>query len=121
MLRKTKFWAIMFSVVFVIGLAAFLWLRSSGKAEGAVARIWLDGELYEEIELDAVVMPYEFDVTTDLGTNRIRVEHGSIQVVSADCPDQVCVRQGAISGGYVPIACVPHGLVIDILNPEDEA
>ena len=52
---------------------------------------------------------------------RIRVEHGSIQVVSADCPDQVCVRQGAISGGYVPIACVPHGLVIDILNPEDEA
>ena len=64
MVRKTKFWAIMFSVVFVIGLAAFLWLRSSGKAEGAVARIWLDGELYEEIELDAVVMPYEFDVTT---------------------------------------------------------
>ena len=110
MVRKTKFWAIMFSVVFVIGLAAFLWLRSNGKAEGAVARIWLDGELYEEIELDAVVMPYEFDVTTELGTNRIRVEHGSIQVVSADCP-----------GGYVPIACVPHGLVIDILNPEDEA
>ena len=69
MVRKTKFWAIMFSVVFVIGLAAFLWLRSSGKAEGAVARIWLDGELYEEIELDAVVMPYEFDVTTELGTN----------------------------------------------------
>ena len=121
MVRKTKFWAIMFSVVFVIGLAAFLWLRSNGKAEGAVARIWLDGELYEEIELDAVVMPYEFDVTTELGTNRIRVEHGSIQVVSADCPDQVCVRQGAISGGYVAKACVPHGLVIDIVNPEGEA
>ena len=30
------------------------------------------------------------------------VEHGSIQVVSADCPDQTCVNMGAISGGYVP-------------------
>lgn len=109
----------MFSAVFVIGLGAFLLLRSMGAGEGAVARIWLDGELYEEIPLDTVAVPYEFDITTDRGTNRVRVEHGSIQVVSADCPDQVCVRQGAITGGYVPIACVPHGLVIDILNPED--
>lgn len=109
----------MFAAVFVIGLGAFLLLRSAGAAEGVVARIWLDGELYEEIELNAVAVPYEFDITTEHGTNRVRVEHGSIQVVSADCPDQVCVRQGAITGGYVPIACVPHGLVIDILNPED--
>ena len=55
------------------------------------------------------------------GSNTILVEQGRIRVIEANCPDQVCVRQGAISGGYVPIACVPHGLVIDILNPEDEA
>lgn len=109
----------MFSAVFVLGVAAFLLLRSSGATSGAVARVWLHGELIHEIELDTVVVPYEFDVTSELGTNRVRVEHGSIAVVSADCPDQVCVHQGAISGGYVPIACVPHELVIDILSPEE--
>lgn len=109
----------MFSAVFVLGVAAFLLLRSSGATSGAVARVWLHGELIREIELDTVVVPYEFDVTSELGTNRVRVEHGSIAVVSADCPDQVCVHQGAISGGYVPIACVPHELVIDILSPEE--
>ncbi len=119
MIHKTKFWVILFSVVFVLGAAAFLLLRSSGATDGAVARIWLHGEIIEEIELDTVAVPYEFDITTDLGTNCIRVEHGSIQVVSADCPDQICVHQGAITGGYVPIACVPHELVIDILNPGD--
>ena len=106
----------MFSAVAVIGAAAFFLLRSMG----VVARVWLHGEIIEEIELDTVAVPYEFDVTSELGTNRVRVEHGSIQVVSADCPDQVCVRQGAITGGYVPIACVPHELVIDIVEPEGQ-
>lgn len=119
MICKTKFWVILFSAVFVIGIAAFFLLRSAGAGQGATARIWLNGEIVQEIDLGSVVVPYEFDITTDLGTNRVRVEHGSIAVVSADCPDQVCVRQGAISGGYIPIACVPHELVIDILSPED--
>ena len=94
MIHKTKFWVILFSAVAVIGAAAFFLLRSMGAAEGVVARVWLHGEIIEEIELDTVAVPYEFDVTSELGTNRVRVEHGSIQVVSADCPDQVCVRQG---------------------------
>ena len=118
MLHKTKFWIILFSVVFVLGVGAFMLLRSTGTGSGAVARVWLHGEIIEEIDLGAVTVPYEFDVTTELGTNRIRVEHGSIAVISADCPDQVCVRQGAITGGYVPIACVPHDLVIDILSED---
>ena len=119
MIHKTKFWVILFSCVFVLGLGAFLILWSVGGTGAVTARIWLDEEIVEEINLSTVVTPYEFDITTELGTNRVRVEHGSIAVVSADCPDQVCVRQGAISGGYIPIACVPHELVIDILSPED--
>ena len=104
----------MFSAVAVIGAAAFFLLRSMGAAEGVVARVWLHGEIIQEIELDTVAVPYEFDVTSELGTNRVRVEHGSIQVVSADCPDQVCVEQGWISDGTVPIVCLPHGLIIEI-------
>ena len=118
MIRKTKFWVILFACIFLLVAGGFFLLRSAGSAEGAVARIWLDGEITQEIDLTAVVIPYEFDITTELGTNRVRVEHGSIQVVSADCPDQVCVDMGPISGGYVPIACVPHELVIDIVSED---
>ena len=117
MLYKTKFWAILFAVIFLLGLGLFLWLWNSGAAgDSAVARVWLDGELVREIDLNSVVIPYEFDVTTELGTNRVRVERGGIQVVSADCPDQVCVRMGEISGAFQTIACVPHKLVIDVLT-----
>ena len=79
-----------------------------------VAYIYSKGALIETIDLDAVTIPYEFTVETDLGNNTIYVEHGGIQVVSADCPDQICVHQGIIHDSAVPIVCLPHQLVIQI-------
>ena len=116
MVHKTKFWVILFALIFALGLGGFLLLWNLGGTGAATARIWLDGELYEEIELSAVVLPREFDITTELGTNRVRVERGAISVVSADCPDQTCVRMGRISGEMQTIACIPHRLVIDIVT-----
>ena len=79
-----------------------------------VAYIYLKGELIETIDLNAVVIPYEFTVESDLGYNTIRVENGSVAIVEADCPDQICVNQGSISDSAVPIVCLPHRLVIQI-------
>lgn len=81
-----------------------------------VARISLDGELYEEIDLNAVALPYDIRIETELGYNIVHVEHGAISVTEADCPDQVCVRQGKISGSLIPIACLPHRLIIEIVG-----
>ena len=119
MIRKTKFWVILFACVFVLAAVSFYLLWNSGGAGAVTARIWLDGEIVEEIELSTVVVPREFDITTELGTNRLRVEHGSICVISADCPDQTCVHMGKINGSFQTIACVPHKLVIDILTEDD--
>lgn len=83
---------------------------------GRMARISLDGEVYEEIDLNAVVLPYDITIETELGYNIIHVEHGAISVTEADCPDQICVHQGKITGSMVPIACLPHRLVIEILG-----
>ena len=102
MVRKTKFWVILFSALFVLSLGAFLILWGVRGTGAVTARIWLDEEIVEEINLSTVAVPYEFDVATELGTNRVRVEHGGISVVSADCPDQTCVRMGRISGSFQP-------------------
>lgn len=118
MLYKTKFWVILFAVIFVLAAGAFYLLWNAGAAGKVTARLWQDGEIVREIELSTVVVPEEFDFTTELGTNRIRVEHGGIRVVSADCPDQTCVHMGLINGPYQTIACIPHDLVIDIVTED---
>ena len=80
-----------------------------------VARITLDGELVQEIDLEQVGASFTFTVTGAEGlTNTIRVEKGRIRVEAADCPDQICVDQGFISDGTVPIVCLPNRLVIEI-------
>ena len=47
-------------------------------------------------------------------TNIVTIENGTAYMLEADCPDQVCVRQGAISQGGVPVICMPHHLSVRI-------
>ena len=95
--------------------AAFVLLRPAG--EGTIARVTLDGEVVEEIDLSAVTEGYTFTVEGPGGfSNTIEVEPGRIRVREAGCPDQVCVHQGYISDGTVPIVCLPNRLVIEIIS-----
>lgn len=94
--------------------AAFLLLRP-GQEDQTVARITLDGELAKEVDLRQVESPYTIILEGSSGlTNTIRVEPGRIRVEAADCPDQICVHQGFISDGTVPIVCLPNQLIIEI-------
>lgn len=101
-------------VLLAAASAAFLLLRP--KAAGhPVAIITLNGEVIDEINLAEVSQPYTFTVEGANGlTNTILVEPGRIRVEEADCPDQICVHQGFISDGTVPIVCLPNQLIIEI-------
>lgn len=112
MLSSAK-WIMIFAVLFAIFSASFLLLRNAGH-EGTIADIYIDGELYEKIDLNAVVTPYDKKIKTENGYNIIHVEHGGISVIDSDCRDRICVHQGVISDDAVPIVCMPHRLVIEI-------
>lgn len=99
----------------VAASAAYLLLQRES-VPAPVARITRDGVLLEEIDLDRVSEPYSFPLEDGNGRNTLSVEKGRICVSEADCPDQVCVNQGWISNGTVPIICLPHRLMIEIVD-----
>ncbi len=102
-------------VLLCAGSAAWLLLRPS--QPGLTARITLDGEVIEEIDLSRVKEPFEFDVEGPGGfSNTIRVEKGRICVIRAGCRDQICVHQGYIQDSSVPIVCLPNRLIIEITD-----
>lgn len=103
----------------VILSAGFLLLQQK-QVSSPVARITRDGELIREIPLDEVEESYSFVVADEEGSNTILVEPGRIRVSEADCPDQVCVNQGFISDGTVPVVCLPHKLMIEIVGGGSE-
>ena len=112
-MRSTKFWIILFAALLAVSaVGSYLVLRGR---TGAVAEIYSGGELIESIDLSLVTEGYSFTVTgPDGGENTVLVEPGRICVSQADCPDQVCVHQGWIETGVVPVVCLPNELVIRI-------
>ena len=113
--RNTKLILILLAGAALLSALAVV-LPRRGEAH-PVARITLDGDLIQEIDLEQVGASFTFTVTGEEGlTNTILVEQGRIRVEAADCPDQICVRQGFISDGTVPIVCLPNQLVIEIVG-----
>lgn len=104
------------SVIALLLVLLCLWVFTSvvsgSGMEGSVAVVRLDGEELYRIDLDAVEESYEIPVDTKYGHNTILVEPGQISVISADCPDGICVNQGVMKSDGLPIVCLPHRLSI---------
>ena len=110
--KKTKIWiAVLLSVV-LLGLLGFFALSRLGG--GTIAVITVDGQEYKRIDLSRVTESYDIEIDTKYGHNTVHVAPGCIAVTRADCPDGICVAQGAIDRGGVPIVCMPHRLVVKI-------
>ncbi len=110
--KGTKWTVALLLLVVGVSFAAILMTRKD--TPSPVARITQAGQLLREIRLDEVEEPYSFVVEGETGSNTILVEPGRIRISGADCPDQVCVHQGFISDGTVPIVCLPHKVMIEI-------
>ena len=119
-MRSTKFWVILIGLVLAVSVAVSAVLLHS-RTGGSVASVYQDGVCIKTIDLSAVDEPYSFTVTwKDGGYNTVSVERGRICVSAADCPDQICVRQGWISNRVAPVACLPHRLIIELADPAGE-
>ena len=55
-------------------------------------------------------------VDSSAGENTVVVEDGTVRVSEADCPNQDCVHQGRISNAGQQIVCLPHKLVVSIVD-----
>ena len=110
---KTRAWILLFAAILaaLILSAVLIGRPAPGRT---LARVYLDGACVWEVDLAGLTSPVEYRVDTDSGSNVIQARPGGIRVLEADCPDQVCVRQGWLERGRTPIVCLPHRLVIQL-------
>ncbi len=111
-MKSTKFWVLVTAGVLVVLLLAVLLPRRA--APGGVICVYQAGVRVRSIDLAQVDGPFSFEVDGPAGGNTILVEPGRVRVSHAGCPDQVCVEQGWIDSGALPIICLPNELVIRI-------
>ena len=44
--------------------------------------------------------------------NSIAISHGKVRMLSSDCPDRRCVKQGY--SNFLPFICMPNKLILEI-------
>ena len=99
--------------ILVIALVLFLVMHLTRNEAGNQIRIMVDGEVYGtySLEKDQVIEVKENDFY-----NRIRIQDGTAYMEEANCPDGYCEEQGKISGRTQTIVCLPHKLVVEVLD-----
>lgn len=118
--RYQKAACILTAIILLLAAASaaviFLLFRSDkNPSAGLTAELYQDGILIRTIALNDVTAPYSFTVSGENGcTNEVEVRPGSIGILSASCPDKLCVRQGFISSTLLPVTCLPNRLVIQL-------
>lgn len=74
--------------------------------------MYVDGELYKKVYITNKERTIEVD--TEYGKNTVKVHDGGVEIVEADCPDELCKGFGFKTEPGDQIVCLPHHLYIEI-------
>ena len=101
--------------ILIAALLLFLVMHLTRGEEGNQIQITVDGKVYGTYSLakDQVIEVKEKDFY-----NRIRIQDGKAYMEEANCPDGYCEEQGKISGRTQTIVCLPHKLVVEVLDAD---
>ncbi len=110
-MRKKLIAAVAAALLAAAGIYAFI--AFSGSSAAHTAEIRLEGRLVRVIDLDNA-QDETFVVSSEYGSNTVRVLNGGISVIEASCPDKICVDHGELKSELLPIICLPNKLEITL-------
>ena len=109
---KKKDWALIGIVLCVAGLAFLLHEVVGGSGAGSVV-VKVEGEIEGVYDLSE-----DQEIEINGGTNILMIKGGKADMIEADCPDQLCVHQKAISRNHESIICLPNQVVAEVESAE---
>ena len=83
----------------------------------AQATITSDGKVVRTIDLDPAGGKQTLQVSGRLGPATVEVAGGRIRMRAANCPEQICVKQGWIQEPGATIVCLPGEIIIHLDGP----
>ena len=84
--------------------------------KGNQVEVRIDGKVTARYSLDenrTVKLPVK-------EINIIKIQDGSVWMEEADCPDKVCIKKGKIHRINDSIICLPHKVVVEIKQNDQE-
>lgn len=102
--------ALLILFIAVIGILLYI---QFGKEEAGLVTITVDGQLYGTYSLKE---NREIRIND---TNTVVIRNGVVDMIWANCPDQVCVEHQMISKNKETIVCLPNRVIVEIVGGKD--
>lgn len=87
-------------------------------SKGQTVRIEVDSITVAVLPLDEDTV-YDVEINSKI-TNTVEIKDEKVSVLSADCPDKICVNHRKISKSGESIICLPNKVVISIEGESGE-
>lgn len=111
--RKTKKIDFIFlAIIIIVALNIFIFYKINLKDGNTLIVIYDNKTIYSHPLNEDI----EKIITTPLGSNKLSVKDGKAKIIEANCPDKLCVNQKSISKVGENIICLPHKLIVKIIN-----
>lgn len=110
---KKKDWVLIAIIIVVAGLAFFLHNLLGAKGANCVV-VKVDGKIEGTYSLGE-----DQEISINDGTNTLVIKNNRAKMKEADCPDQLCVNQKAISKNNESIICLPNKVVVEVESSEN--
>ena len=104
---------ILIGTLLVLALSAFV-ITELLRSDGAFVRVSVDGEVVAEYSLSE-----NAEYSLNGGTNILVIEDGAAYIRWADCPKQICVKDGKISRTGERITCLENRVIIEVFGAGD--
>ena len=106
---KKKDFILIGAIVAVIAIAILVLTLTKKEGDYVVVRV--DGN-----EVARYSLSQDGEYPLNGGTNVLRIEGGKAYLVSANCPDHLCVKQGKVDQSGETITCLPNRLTVTVYS-----
>lgn len=109
---------IMIAVILSIAFFVYLFTLWNQNANGnRYVVVYVDGTEYGRYSLD---IEQEVKIISEGdGYNNLVISDHMADVISASCPDELCVHQASVDKNGESIICLPNKVVVEIVSDED--
>lgn len=110
---KRKDWILIF-IISAIALIFAIYIKAVGTPQGTEVIITVNREEFGRYSLDK-----DREIVID-GHNTLMIKDGKANMIQADCPDKLCVKQKPISRKGESIICLPNRVVVTIPGENED-
>jgi len=113
-LRDRTFRDVCLIFIFLLVSLLLYFVVSYGGKLGRKIVVSVDG-----VQIGEYSLAMDGEYALNDGSNFLVVEDGSARVISANCPNKLCVKQGVIRYTGQCITCLPNKLTVTVVGGDD--